>query len=215
MHSPFNLKSDRLIGFLKEVEEKWKCQRVICLGDEVDFAAISRWPTDVDGFSAGHEAEKAIVFLHQFYDAFPKVRVCTSNHTIRPWKKAFDSGIPKRFLKSYHESLEAPPGWSWHDEIILNGVKYIHGEGFTGIQAHGRAAYQNRMSTVIGHVHTSAGVQYFNNGQSTIFGANFGCLIDINAYAFAYGKKLANKPTLGCGVVVSSEEAYFIPYKGK
>ena len=40
---------------------------------------------------------------------------------------------------------------------------------------------------------------------------NVGCGIDIDAYAFAYGKYDKNRPTLGCGIVFDSGNAIFVP----
>jgi hypothetical protein len=39
---------------------------------------------------------------------------------------------------------------------------------------------------------------------------NVGCLVDKDAYAMRYSDQ---EITLGCGVVVDSEEAYFVPLK--
>ena len=44
-----------------------------------------------------------------------------------------------------------------------------------------------------------------------IFGLNVGCGIDIDRYAFAYAQDFKIRPGLGCGVVVDSGEAHFIP----
>ena len=65
--------------------------------------------------------------------------------------------------------------------------------------------------TVIGHVHSSAGVQYLASKRDLIFGMNVGCGIDIKSYAMAYGKNFANRPVLGCGVVQGGQDASFVP----
>lgn len=44
-----------------------------------------------------------------------------------------------------------------------------------------------------------------------IFGMNVGCLIDIKAYAMAYGKHCPRRPCLGAGVVIDGKTAFFIP----
>ena len=67
------------------------------------------------------------------------------------------------------------------------------------------------MSTVFGHVHAYGGVQYRETGAGTFFGLNTGCLIDHSAYAFSYSKLYAERPTLGLGLIIDGEEAYFIP----
>ena len=78
---------------------------------------------------------------------------------------------------------------------------YKHGTGFCGKYAHVTACERSRMSTVIGHTHSSAGVEYLASSKDCIFGMNVSSGIDRKAYAFAYGKDFPRKPILGCGVV--------------
>lgn len=53
IHAPFQ--HPKTIEFLQYVYNHFKCDRVVCLGDEMDFHAISRWPKDPDGHGAGLE----------------------------------------------------------------------------------------------------------------------------------------------------------------
>lgn len=200
-HAPFEHKD--AVSFLKAVKNKFRPDEVICLGDEVDSCALSNFDTDPDGLSAGMELIKAVDHLRPIYKLFPKVKVCTSNHTSRPYRRAFSAGIPKIFLKEYAEFLNAPRGWKWADEWEIDGVIYEHGEGFSGAQAAIKAAQGNMQATVIGHIHAFAGIQYSANSKHLIYGFNAGCLIDRHAYAFAYGKKIKSKPILGCGIIIN------------
>lgn len=209
LHAPFQHK--RAIEFLVYVYKHFKCDMVICLGDELDFHALSRWPKNPDGHSAGFEFSLGLAFLKELYSVFPNVRVVHSNHTSRPYKKAYEYGLMSALLKDYKTLLEAPDGWSWHEKIEQDNVLYLHGEGFSGQNAHTRAAMLNRKSTVIGHIHSFGGVQYMQSYSDRIFAMNAGCLIDVDSYSFAYAKTLANKPTLGCGVVLNGENAFFCP----
>jgi len=190
------------LKFLRAVEKKYKCDKVIHIGDEVDFHAISNWDSDPDGYSAGDEFITAKKELKNLYAAFPVVKACISNHTDRPYRKAFKHGLPRDFLKSYADLLEAPPGWEWGEYWIIDEVQYEHGEGSSGRNGAIKAAEQNMRSTVIGHIHSHAGIQYTANPRFLIFGFNVGCLIDRHTYAFAYGKKFKAKPIISCGVVI-------------
>ena len=197
--------------FLDAVMAKHNPDDFLNLGDEVDFHSFARWKPDPDGYSPGHELDLALEILHEeYYPRFPDHKVCTSNHTVRPLIKAFDAGLPRKFLKTYKEFLEAPDGWEWRDHWIIDEVRYEHGEGVSGMYAHTRAAQQNMRSTVIGHIHSFAGIQYVACHDRLIFGFNAGCLIDNKAYAFNYGKKIRNKPILGCGMVIDGIP-HFIP----
>ena len=200
------------IPFLKAVKRKYKCKEVVHIGDEIDFSPISTsFMPDPDGIGFKEEFKQAIAFMKKLYKAFPKVKVCVSNHTMRPFKKASDAGLPSVFLKSYREFLQAPKTWEWRDEWEIDGILFIHGMGFSGQNGHVKAAEKHRQSTVIGHIHSSAGINYLNNRKNhLIFGFNVGCLIDLKSYAFNYGKNFPNKPTLGCGVIINGKPI-FVP----
>lgn len=200
------------LGFCVAVAEKWDCKTVVHIGDEVDNHAISFHDSDPDGLSAGMEAEAAQAELNKWYRAFPEVTVLVGNHGALPYRQAFARGIPRRYIKTYEEIWQAPAGWKWVHSAVIDGVLYEHGIGSSGKNAALNRAVDNRMSTVIGHVHSYGGVQYNTNVNDTIFGLNVGCGVDANSYAMAYGKPFTRKPTLGCGVVLQGGKAgYFIP----
>lgn len=189
--------------------------RVVHQGDEVDQHTLSiKFIGDPNGRSGGDELKEAIHRLRDWYRAFPRVRVCNSNHTYRAWKKAKHIGLPQQFLKDVADVYEAPPGWKWGDEWVLESggqqIKFEHGENVSGPTAALLAAMQNHMSTSIGHQHTHGGVIHSGFSGGVIWGMNTGCLIDVDAYAFAYGKTLRKKPTLGCGIIVNGVP-HFVP----
>lgn len=184
---------------------------MVCIGDEIDAHAISFHSHDPDGFSAGMEHAEAIDELQKLYKLFPNVNVCVSNHTARPFRKALEHGIPKAFIRDYEDFMKAPKGWKWADHWEIDGVLYIHGEGFSGQNGAITAASKHRQSVVIGHIHSFGGVHYSASRNDLIFGLNSGCLIDFKAYSFNYARSGANRPTLGCGVVIDGKEALFVP----
>lgn len=189
------------LAFLSWMKGKYKPTKVVCIGDEVDMHALSDYDHDPDGYSAGDELKAAIKELKRFYKVFPDVMAVTSNHTARPFRRAFKCGIPRAFLRDYHEFLEAPLGWEWRDSWEIDGVHYFHGEGFSGATAHHKAAITRGQPVVHGHIHSHAGIHYISSMKELIFGFNVGCLIDVKAYAFAYGKNTPSRPILGAGVV--------------
>lgn len=190
-----------LFPFLKAVKAKFKPDAVVCLGDEIDAAALSQWEANPDMPSAGDELTQAIELLHVLYKIFPKVYVCESNHTARIYRKALSGGLPKRLLKSYNEILEAPDTWVWQHSWEIDGVKYEHGEGFSGQMGALKAATANMQPTVIGHLHSYAGIQYYANSKYLIWGFNVGCLIDVHHPAFNYAKNVKAKPIIGVGII--------------
>jgi hypothetical protein len=187
--------------FLDYVREKVKPTRVVCIGDSIDSHALSDYIHNPDGYSAGHEHKRAIKYLHELYAIFPEVVEVESNHNNRVFRKAYSAGIPKHFLKTYKEFMEAPKGWDFQPHIIIDEIMYEHGDSFNGQYAAKVAALANMRSTVIGHHHNTASIHYVSNKESMMFGMNVGCLIDNTAYAFEYNKKNKTQPTLSCGVV--------------
>lgn len=183
---------------------------VVNLGDEVDQHSLGRWPANPSGRSGGDELKEAIHHLRDWYSAFPKMYLCSSNHTYRAWKKAFHAGIPQEFMRSVGEVYEAPSTWLWKDKWVQDGVVFEHGENVSGALAALNAAKTNHAPTVIGHQHGYGGVIHADSISGKIWGLNTGCLIDTDHYAFAYGKNIRNKPTLGTGVIRNGVP-YFIP----
>ena len=88
----------------------------------------------------------------------------------------------------------------------------MHGTNKCGKYAHIQAAYDNRQSTVIGHIHSNAGIGWIANSKDCIFGMTVGCGIDRKKYTFSYGVDFRSKPILGCGIVSGyGEHAQFVP----
>lgn len=206
MHHPF-CHQDAL-AFLREVKAVYKPDTVICLGDEADFHAFSRWPTDPDGMAPGKELAAAIDALMPFYIEFPEMMVCESNHTTRPMKKLFEAGLPAAFYPTYSKMLNAPDGWRWQQHWIIDGVRYHHGDaGKSGQFAPAQYMKAFKQSNVHGHLHGFACVMY----EGPHFGINAGCLIDQKAYAFKYGRNIPIPVSLGCAIVIDGKAGHFIP----
>ena len=214
-HCPFNLKeTDEHLSYLQfcyETFNRFGCSEIIHIGDEVDNCAISFHQKEVDALNAESEAEKAQEEMNKFYAAFPDVKVCVGNHSALPFRQATAAGIPKRFMKTYEEIWNAPKGWKWELQWEVQGVLFEHGTGSSGPNAAKNRAIANRQSTVIGHCHSFGGVNYMASRNDMIFGMNVGCGIDNSAYSFRYGKQFPKKPTIGCGVILDSRVALFIP----
>lgn len=205
LHCPFE--HIDALEFLKAVKRKFLPSKFVCLGDEADFHAFSRYPKDPDGMGPGQELKAAIDHLTPFYIEFPDMMVCTSNHTVRPLKIIFNAGIPESFYPTYSTMLNAPDGWVWKEHWEIDDVLYIHGEGKSGANAHTQFMKAYKQSVVIGHIHSYAGVGY----EGPYFAMNTGCLIDPKAYAFKYARHMPIKVNLGCGLVFNGKSAYFIP----
>lgn len=177
-HLPFE--HPDYLNFLKRIMKECKCTDVVCLGDLVDNHAISYHEHDPDGYSPEHEMQEVDKRLSKWFKAFPEVMMCAGNHDLLVDRKGKTVGLPNRVFRSLRERLSLPKGWRDDFEFIIDNVKYMHGTGYSGKYAHTQAAYDNRMSCVIGHLHTIGGVEYMANNKDIIFGMGVGCGIDRN-----------------------------------
>jgi hypothetical protein len=211
MHEPFCRE-----GFLEHclrIRDKYKCDKVVLIGDEVDLCAVSQWEKDPDGFSAGSEAELAQKAMKKWYKAFPSALVCIGNHTARPFRMARANGIPKKFLKSYEDAWEAPKSWKWSEHWEIDGVLYTHGTGFSGANAAIKIATRHRQNTVIGHIHSEAGIQYSASKVDLVWGMQLGGALDDKSYAAHYAKDQLKKSIVGCGVIIDGVLPIYEPMR--
>lgn len=213
VHAPFN--HPNYLQFCVDTFRAHGVGSVVCIGDIVDHHAISRFQKEPDSTGAYDELDAAIFEIAKFTKAFPSVRMCKGNHDAIPTRQAATIGMGERYLKDFHELLKLPETWVIDDEFIIDNVLYRHGINCLGKNGAINAAIQERMSLVMGHAHAFGGCNYSANKRDIIFGLNVGCGIDIDAYAFAYGKYDKNRPTLGCGVVLDSNSAIFVPMGAK
>jgi hypothetical protein len=183
VHAPFVL--DGYLDFCKETYAKYNCNQVIFIGDIIDNHYSSFHTSDPDGMGGGDELDYAIEEVKRWNEAFPVADVLIGNHDRIIMRKAFDSQIPQRWIKSYNDVLGTK--WNWQDRVVYDNVQYVHGEGGTA-----RTKSKNdMMSTVQGHIHTQAYCEWMVGRNFRIFGMQVGCGVDGKSYAAAYAKNTA------------------------
>lgn len=201
MHAPYQ--HPDTARFLKAVRDKFKPTDVVCIGDEVDFHAMSFHDSDPDLDSAGVELEKAIEALKPIYKLFPKVTVVESNHGSMVLRKALSNGMPKKVFKTYNDILEAPKGWVWKEDYTMklndgSSCYFHHSRGLalrTG-QVYG-------MSHVCGHHHESYNINYWSTPERLSFAMTVGCLVDRKSLSLAYSKTNLKRQIIGVGVIIN------------
>ena len=203
LHCPFDL--DGYLKFVVDTYEQWNCNQILMIGDAVDHHFSSFHKTDADGYGGGEELDRAIKRLSRYRDAFAKIcdkkiDICIGNHDRLIMRRAFDSDIPARWIKSYNEVLGTD--WNWCESIVYDDVLYEHGEGG---QAKTKAK-NNMMSSVCGHTHTACGVDWFVGKKYRVFAMQVGCGVDASTYAAAYAKNF-KKQAIGCGVILGGHTA--------
>lgn len=202
-----------------EQAHKWakrhKPDLVVQLGDLTDQKIWSRWQKDVDDISPSDEylaAEKALKRIHKM---FPKMVILRGNHDVRILSKAVEAGIPSQMFRDVDQVFNFP-GWTWvaqNKKFIVNTVRgqvlIVHGD-----EQGGTVAQKSRilgMSVIQGHTH-KVSITYTTTLKGTVFGAEMGCLMDINSKAAKYA---AANP-VGCSVgfgVLKYGVPYFIDFR--
>ena len=198
LHAPFEL--DGYFDFCKQTYANYNCNQVIYIGDCLDNHFSSYHNSDPNGLGGGDELEFAIERLQKWSREFPVADVLIGNHDRIIMRKAFDSAIPKVWIKSYNDVLGT--NWNWTERIVYDNVQYVHGEGGTARTK----AKNDMMSTVQGHIHTQAYVEWMVGRNFKVFGMQVGCGVNGSSYAAAYAKNF-KKQAIGCGVILGGHTA--------
>jgi len=203
------------VDFLQRIADRWGVDKVVHIGDLVDWASISYHEKSPHIKGTMEEFKRAQKQVDQLHAAFPKVDWMIGNHDALTERQATTAGIPTTLLRSYEEVWEVG-GWKAHprfSKLPIDGVLYSHGDcGKGGQNAAFLQCKDNFRSTVVGHFHSQAGVRWWANPEFRVFGLSVGCGIDAGQLQFDYGKRFAAKPVLGCGVVCDGKQAYFEPW---
>ena len=195
------------IPFCKEIKKKYRCDKVVLLGDVVDHHAISFHAAHPELPGPKEEFELAYQEIQKWKKAFPEAVVLVGNHDRRVIRLAESVNIPSKYLRDFKDVWNTPK-WEWVHQIIIDDVLYIHGDGVGGSMY---PAYNKvrslGMSCVLGHHHKSAGIKWLVNPMRRLFGMDVGAVCDDESLAFAYAKYQTARSVLGCGVVVDG-----VPY---
>lgn len=191
------------IAFLTAIKKKYKPTRVISVGDEVDKHAMSFHDSDPDLSSAGDELEDAIEQLQPLYKLFPKMDLVDSNHGSMVYRKGKHHGIPRKYLRDYGDILDAPKGWKWSHELLINipgnnQLLVVHGISKDVM----KVVAQRGVCVAQGHYHSEFRIGYLGNPNHLLFGINVGCSIDSKSLAFAYDKLNLARPVVGHGIII-------------
>ena len=187
--------------FCQDIYDAWNCNKVVFIGDLVDWHSISFHAREPQAPGSHDEFQIAYHCIQRWYNAFPNAKVCIGNHDERPARLAKTVNIPDFMITPYAD-LWGTEGWDWEYNHIIDDVYYLHGTGYSGVHPAWNAMGGLHMSVVMGHLHARAGVKWAVSPTSRLFGMDVGCGVEENAYQFAYSKHLRNKPIISCGVVI-------------
>lgn len=204
LHHPFCL--DGYLEFCLEIQDKYKTNKTILIGDITDSHFSSFHETDPDGHSAAQELALAKIEISKWYKKFEEATVTIGNHDKIPDRKRFSSGLSSSWIRSIGEVLETP-NWKYVEDIIIDDVLYTHGEGRQASQR----AKNDMMSCVQGHWHSKSYIQHFVGLSDHVWAMQVGCGVDRKSYAMAYGKHF-DKPHINVGVVLENGTLPILEY---
>ena len=202
LHCPADHKG--YLSFCLGVQEKYKCNQIVFIGDIIDLESISMHDKNPELPSPFDEYSASVRHTAVWYKAFPKAKVCIGNHDNRVYKKCFKEGIPPQFLRSFKD-LYNTPGWDWGFDFTIDRTLFTHGDGWGGKTPALNAAISRFQSVVCGHHHSVANINWIQGPNSyRLLGMNVGCGIDVKHKALLYTKPHLKKPILSCGVVINN-----------
>jgi len=201
VHEPVSRKG--YLQFCKDMKKKWRCSKVIFIGDLVDWAAISFHLCNPEGHSPNDEFKLAFSKVQKWYRAFLNATVIIGNHDARPKRVAESVNIPAKFIRDYADLWETPK-WNWTQSIIVDDVFYCHGHKKGGGKTPAWNLSQKMgMSVCLGHYHSRGGINWSANPLRRWFGMDVGCGVDDKAYAFAYASEQPQRSILSVGIVIN------------
>ena len=213
IHEPVSRRG--YLKFCKDIYREWDCDRIVFIGDIVDWSAISFHVHNPQAPGPHDEYLLALAKIQKWYKAFPKAEVMIGNHDARPRRVAEANSIPAKFIRNYADIWKTP-NWDWKPSTVIDDVFYCHGHGKGGGNTPAwNLSKKMGMSVCIGHFHSKGGVNWSANPLRRWFGMDVGTGIDDEAYAFAYAKEQVTRSILSCGVVLSGVPYHEIMPVGK
>ena len=217
MHIPYHHKDS--IKFLKEIKKQFKPDRIINIGDSLDFHAISMHDSNPDLYSAGQELTEARKYIKELENIFPKMILLHSNHGSLIYRRAMKHGLPKAYFKSYNDFLEVGKGWEWVNDYnipLSDGTEVFCTHGMTADGL--KLAMQYGKNVCQFHFHSKFNIQYFSNPDKLVWSLQCGCLIKQSHMAFEYAKNFKTRFIVGTAMIIDGQPKLFpmvLDSKGK
>lgn len=213
IHEPVSRKG--YMQFCKDLYKEWDCDKVIFIGDIIDWSAISFHASNPEAPGPHDEYKLALAGVQRWYKAFRNATICIGNHDARPKRVAESVNIPAKFIRDYSD-LWHTPKWTWLQSVIVDEVLYVHGHGKGGGKTPAwNLAQKMGMSVVMGHYHSRGSINWSANPLRRWFGMDVGCGVDDKAYAFAYAKEQAQRSMLSAGIILDGTPYFEVMPCGK
>lgn len=201
LHAPYHHKD--AIDFISACSDLYDCQKAISVGDIVDNHYPGYHEIEFGTYSNDDELKYAKQTLHIIESMFPDLIITLGNHDTMSRRKAKTAGLPEGVLRAYNDIYELSGGWKWVEEYFFKINEYqnclvTHSIG-TNLTTN---AKNFSHCSVQGHHHSVFGVEYYADCNVLRWAMGVGCLIDIHAPAFNYGRRALKRPVVGLGAII-------------
>lgn len=203
LHAPYTKKG--YFEFCMQQFKKYKCNKVVFIGDIADFASISYHEKSPEMMGPADELKEIRKDLSKWKKAFKNVPVFVTfgNHDSLIARKIQTAGLPIEICKSLGDILDVPE-WNFDISFEFNDVIYTHGQGGGGIGGALAKVLNRRKSIVQGHFHTEAFVRWHVSDYDRLFACQVGSGVDDKSLAMAYAKFNTKKSIVSCAVVLDN-----------
>ncbi|KKN66035.1 hypothetical protein LCGC14_0475130 [marine sediment metagenome] len=188
------------LDFCTDTFEEYGVDQIIAIGDILDWHSINFHTREPQCPGPKAEFDLAFAEIGKWKSRFPKLKWCIGNHDELPARVAKSVSLPEFVLKSYNELWDVPD-WEIDFSFLIDETMYKHGTGCSGIHPAYNLMNKMKMSVVIGHCHSRGGMKWSQNPIKRFFSLDVGCGISEKEWQFAYGRDMAERPFLGCGIV--------------
>lgn len=179
---------------------------IVQVGDFIDGYNWSRFQKHQDAPSPDDEwsmVKASTAKLQAMLPSNLRMHIQEGNHDRRLQLRAMEAQLPGQLVRPLREQF--PYGnWEFHVHarpLVIDGVAYIHGDEVSG-EGTAKSAAVGR-STVHGHEHAKAGIDYAVTFDRQHWTMNVGCCLDGEAIAARYARKSIVRSWLGWGAVTN------------
>lgn len=184
LHEPFT--DPRYFDFILNIVNKYKIDKVVFMGDEIDNHAISYHEKDPNGYGIRQEYDLAVLGLEKWFKAFPNSDVLTGNHSSLIKRQVKSAGLLNDWVKPLNDLYKVPT-WKFHTEFETD--KFVCGHGDDGKNLKTKILHWGK-SYIQGHYHSESNLFFTSENH---FGLQVGCGVDKTSYAFKYAGKGAKR----------------------
>jgi hypothetical protein len=114
LHLPYQHRD--AFDFLAALNDYYKFERFLCVGDIFDHHAPSYHESETDAMNPEDEFEAATDSAHALQTLFPEMSITVGNHDAIPVRQAKTVGLPLGMLSDFNRVYGLKQGWKWSQD---------------------------------------------------------------------------------------------------